>query len=300
MSRFLQRPMFRRGGSTGEGITSGLRQGYNRGRVVNPGGYKGDEEFNLSDYLSEQPELPRSSAGADFWLNLGTSILAQPGGRPILQTLGTAGQEPLKQFQQQRSKENLLKYKHAQGERQFQLEIYKALSDKDKIALAEKIDYLMEEHGITKEEALNRALPEFRKPRHPDEQKLLDTEYDRDQLDKEIQLIQSGLSSETEYISKEQAAVIHNFYSQAKDQGWRYEADTPYIDLTAIQEEWRAAGKKQEDWLNENGNIAISPEEQSTYSAGLYYVDSFTGDVYQVGVGSTELIKIDLDEIKIN
>jgi hypothetical protein len=300
MSRFLQRPMFRRGGSTGEGITSGLRQGYNRGRVVNPGGYKGDEEFNLSDYLSEQPELPRSSAGADFWLNLGTSILAQPGGRPILQTLGTAGQEPLKQFQQQRSKENLLKYKHAQGERQFQLEIYKALSDKDKIALAEKIDYLMEEHGITKEEALNRALPEFRKPRHPDEQKLLDTEYDRDQLDKEIQLIQSGLSSETEYISKEQAAVIHNFYSQAKDQGWRYEADTPYIDLTAIQEEWRAAGKKQEDWLNENGNIAISPEEQSTYSEGLYYVDSFTGDVYQVGVGSTELIKIDLDEIKIN
>ena len=300
MSRFLHRPMFRRGGSTGEGITSGLRQGYNRGRVVNPGGYKGDEEFNLSDYLSEQPELPRSSAGADFWLNLGTSILAQPGGRPILQTLGTAGQEPLKQYQQQRSKENLLKYKHAQGERQFQLEIYKALSDKDKIALAEKIDYLMEEHGITKEEALNRALPEFRKPRHPDEQKLLDTEYDRDQLDKEIQLIQSGLSSETEYISKEQAAVIHNFYSQAKDQGWRYEADTPYIDLTAIQEEWRAAGKKQEDWLNENGNIAISPEEQSTYSAGLYYVDSFTGDVYQVGVGSTELIKIDLDEIKIN
>ena len=299
MSRFLHRPMFRRGGSADGGITSGLRQGYNRGRVVNPGGY-GGEEFNLTEYISEQPELPKSSAGADFWLNLGTSILAQPGGRPILQTVGTAGQEPLKQFQQQRSKENLLKYKHAQGERQFQLEIYKALSDKDKIALAEKIDYLMDEFGLTKEEALNKALPEFRKPRHPDEQKLLDTEYDRDQLDKEIQLIQSGLSSETEYISKEQAAKIHKFYGQANEQGWRYEADTPYIDLTAIQEEWRAAGKKQEDWLNENGNIAISPEEQSTYSEGLYYVDSFTGDVYQVGVGSTELIKIDLDEIKIN
>ena len=47
MSRFLHRPMFRRGGSTGEGITSGLRPGYNRGRVVNPGGYAG-EEFNLN------------------------------------------------------------------------------------------------------------------------------------------------------------------------------------------------------------------------------------------------------------
>ena len=225
MTRFLERPMFRRGGSTGEGITSGLRQGYEEAGAV--GGDLRTADFktqstgrsrssSLGDYFSKPPELPRSTAGADFWLNLGTSILAQPGGRPILQTLGTAGQEPLKQFQQQRSKENLLKYKHAQGERQFQLEIYKALSDKDKIALAEKIDYLMEEHGITKEEALNRALPEFRKPRHPDEQKLLDTEYDRDQLDKEIQLIQSGLSSETEYISKEQAAKIHKFYQDRK------------------------------------------------------------------------------------
>ena len=41
MSRFLHRPMFRRGGSTGEGITSGLtRPGYKRGRVVNQVGIK--------------------------------------------------------------------------------------------------------------------------------------------------------------------------------------------------------------------------------------------------------------------
>ena len=301
MSRFLHRPMFRRGGSADGGITSGLRQGYNRGRVVNPGGYKGDEEFNLSDYLSEQPELPRSSAGADFWLNLGTSILAQPGGRPILQTLGTAGQEPLKQFQQQRSKENLLKYKHAQGERQFQLEIYKALSDKDKIALAEKIDYLMEEHGITKEEALNRALPEFRKPRHPDEQKLLDTEYEREQIDKNAEGTQRFLSAEEGVnVSIPQARVINEFYDQAHAQKpvWMYD-DIPFIDKTAIAQEWSDAGKKPEVW-QKDGNIAIPPDLQSNYKEGLYYVDHFNGDVYQVGVGSTELIKIDLDEIKIN
>ena len=300
MSRLLHRPMFRRGGSTGEGITSGLRPGYKRGRVVEPGGYKGDEEFSMSEYITEQPELPKSSAGADFWLNLGTSILAQPGGRPILQTLGTAGQAPIARYQQQRSQEDLLKYKHGQGERQFQLEIYKALSDKEKSALAEKIQYLMDEHGLSKEEALNKALPDFRKPRHPDEQKLLDSEYDRDQLDKEIERIQIGLSSETEYISKEQAAVIHKFYEQANDQGWRYEAEAPYIDLASIEEEWIGEGKKQEHWLSPEGNIAISPDEQKTYVPGLYYVDHFTGDVYQVGPGSTELIKIDLNEIKIN
>ena len=34
MSRFLHRPMFRRGGSAGEGITSGLRRGYEDGNAV--------------------------------------------------------------------------------------------------------------------------------------------------------------------------------------------------------------------------------------------------------------------------
>jgi len=301
MSRFLHRPMFRRGGSTGEGITSGLRQGYNRGRVVNPGGYAGDEEFSLDASIYETPELPKSSAGADFWLNLGTNILAQPGGKPILQTLGTAGKEPLARYQQQRSQEDLLKYKHAQGERQFQLEIYKAMTDEDKIALQKEIDYLMSEHGLSKEEALSQAMPKYRKPMNPEDEARQKEEYDRDKIDAAIIRTQTLLSKEGLSISTKQAEKINIFYDQADEQGWRYEFDQPFIDLVAIEEEWRAAGKKQEDWVNkDSGNIAISPDEQITYSEGLYYVDSFTGDVYQVGVGSTELIKIDLDEIKIN
>ena len=113
MSRFLHRPMFRRGGSTGEGITSGLtRPGYKRGRVVEPGGYQGDIDF--WDLMEKYPEArekwkaeigdyPKDTSGADFWLNFGTNILAQPGGKPILQTLGTAAQDPLKQLQQQKA-----------------------------------------------------------------------------------------------------------------------------------------------------------------------------------------------------
>jgi hypothetical protein len=291
--------MFRRGGSTGEGITSGLRQGYNRGRVVEPGGYAG-EELNLNEYISEPPELPKSQSRSDFLINFGLDIASRSPQGNILQTAAASAREPFKQFQQQAGQEDLLKYKHAQGERQFQLEIYKALSDEDKIALQKEIDYLMNEHGLSKEEALARAMPKYRKQRDPGEQKMLDSEYERDQRDKEIALIQSGLSKENEYITEQQAAKIHNFYQQAEDQGWRYEADAPFIDLESIQEEWRAAGKKQEDWVSAEGNIAISPDQQSDYTEGLYYVDSFTGDVYQVGVGSTELIKIDLSEIKIN
>ena len=115
MSRTLHRPMFRRGGSTGEGITSGLRPGYHRGRVVNPGGYDGDPtDLIWTDEQRERmmkalPERAKSSSGADFWLNFGTNILAQPGGRPILQTLGTAAKEPLSKFQEQRAYENISK-----------------------------------------------------------------------------------------------------------------------------------------------------------------------------------------------
>jgi len=309
MSRFLHRPMFRRGGSTGEGITSGLRRGYALGSTGPQRDYfeekqesitSGGNDFNLSEYMSEAPELPKSQSRSDFLINFGLDLATRSPQGNILQTAAASAREPFKQFQQQAGQEDLLKYKHAQGERQFQLEIYKSLSNKDKIALQEKIDYLMDEFGLSKEEALNKALPDFRKPRHPDEQKLLDSEYERDQRDKEIALIQSGLSKENEYITEQQAAKIHNFYQQAEDQGWRYEADAPFIDLASIEEEWRAAGKKQEDWVSAEGNIAISPDQQTDYTEGLYYVDSFTGDVYQVGVGSTELIKIDLSEIKIN
>jgi hypothetical protein len=254
----------------------------------------------LNDYISKPPELPKSTAGADFWLNFGTNILAQPGGKPILQTLGMAGKEPVAKFQQQRSQEKLLEYKHGQSERQFQLEIYKAMSDDDKIALQKEIDYLMDEHGLSKEQALARAMPKYRKSMSPEDEKRQEGEDERDKLNKDIGSIQSGLSREGSYVSYEQAKKIYDFYKQADSQGWEYEADTPFIDKTAILSEWRDAGKKQEDWLSPEGNIAISPDEQQTYEEGLYYVDSFTGDVYQVGPGSTELIKIDLSEIKIN
>jgi len=203
-------------------------------------------------------------------------------------------------FQQQRGQEKLLEYKHAQSERQFQLEIYKAMTKDDKIALQQRIEYLMNEHGLSKEEALNLALPEFRKSMNPDDKARQEEEYDRDKIDAAIIRTQTLLSKEGLSISTKQAEKINTFYDQADAQGWRYEFDQPFIDLVSIEEEWRDAGKKQEDWLSPEGNIAISPDEQTTYSEGLYYVDSFTGNVYQVGPGSTELIKIDLSEIKIN
>ena len=150
MTRFLQRPMFRKGGSAGEGITSGLRQGYNRGRVVNPGGYKGDDLENLRAKLAiikqeaPMPETPKSTAGADFWLNWGSNILAQPGGKPILQTLGTAGKEPLARYQQQRHQEHLLDYKSKQGHRDLVADLVSKMDDDETNKLWEEAGFWFE------------------------------------------------------------------------------------------------------------------------------------------------------------
>ena len=149
MSRFLHRPMFRRGGSAGEGITSGLRQGYKEGDLATV-----KNQLNLINTLYPEPERPKSRAGADFWLNFGSSILAQPGGRPILQTLGTAGQEPLRQYQQQKSQEDLLDYKSQQGQRALVAELVQGLSDDQLKGIEEKIQLHMRTHpGSTYEES---------------------------------------------------------------------------------------------------------------------------------------------------
>ena len=58
----------------------------------------------------------------------------------------------------------------------------KELSDDDKIALQEKIEYLMDTFDISKEEALNRALPEFRKKKDPSEQATLDVDASIDSI----------------------------------------------------------------------------------------------------------------------
>ena len=77
MTRILQRPMFRIGGSADGGITSGLRQGYNRGRVVNPGGYAGDEDGGILGWLknkmgSESETNPTVFGTQDSLLNQGS------------------------------------------------------------------------------------------------------------------------------------------------------------------------------------------------------------------------------------
>ena len=110
--------MFRRGGSTGGGITSGLsRPGYNRGRVVNPGGYGGDDPYELlkgypdfrKEYQKHVGDRPRSTNLNDFLINFGLNMAsASPTGN-VLQTAAMQAKEPFSQFQKTKAYEDTSK-----------------------------------------------------------------------------------------------------------------------------------------------------------------------------------------------
>ena len=287
--------MFRRGGSTGEGITSGLapRQRYahsHPGTTVQPNW----EQDMLQRVIDTPIELPKSTAGADFWLNLGTNILAQPGGNPILQTLGTAGRDPLARFQQQRGAEGRLKYQHAVSNRSFMLEAWKTLTDEQKTAMQKNIAWLQTEEGggLTQEEALDRVAGEFRKKMHPEEKEYKEgqreEDFQRDQINKiqdDFQQMDTDIS-----LTYNQGKKILDFKNLADEQGHPYTMDeTVFIDRGTWKNEGGFAGATDED-----GNITITTANSDLFAEGFAYVDLTTGHgYYRQG---PKLMKIVVDE----
>ena len=84
MSRTLKRPMFRMGGSTSTGITSGLdqpRKQYNQGS--NP--------YNMGNFAP--------GTGAGFLTQFGLDLLSRPPQGNILQTAAMSAKEPFKDYQ---------------------------------------------------------------------------------------------------------------------------------------------------------------------------------------------------------
>jgi hypothetical protein len=84
MNKFLHRPMFRKGGSAGEGITSGLqREGFANG--------------STRDRLMKAIGPSRSSLN-DFLINFGLNMVSGAPTGNILQTAATQAKEPYAQF----------------------------------------------------------------------------------------------------------------------------------------------------------------------------------------------------------
>ena len=108
MNRVLTRPMFRRGGSTDSGITSGLRTGYDDGKVVKKrrsqpsdlslAGLKGMSISELQQMAKAMSYRPRGTNVYDFMTGMGLNLVSQPAQGNIWQQVAKASKEPYEKF----------------------------------------------------------------------------------------------------------------------------------------------------------------------------------------------------------
>ena len=111
MNRTLRRPMFRKGGSAGEGITSGLapRQGYatNENNTVKQDDLSKVDIRNmnmqqlkdLSQRMSYQaPPMQPDNSLRNFKIDFGLDLVSRSPGGNIFQTAGAAAKEPFANF----------------------------------------------------------------------------------------------------------------------------------------------------------------------------------------------------------
>lgn len=106
MNRTLRRPMFRIGGSVAEGITSGLDQhqptasrvGYKRGRVVEPGGYAGNEtigqEYKRTRAALDEVRPQHRPYWPQFLTGMGLDLLTRPKSGNIFQQVAASAKGP--------------------------------------------------------------------------------------------------------------------------------------------------------------------------------------------------------------
>ena len=141
-NRTLNRPMFRRGGRAGGGIMTGVqRQGYQgTDDAADQRVKKLDTETAfLQKAIGERPEIkPYPYKASDFFMGLGANILAQPGGQPILQTLGTAAKEPLNLMM----KQNMA---NTQSDRDLALAMWKNMDEDTKTRMMKDAQYLVDQ-----------------------------------------------------------------------------------------------------------------------------------------------------------
>jgi len=178
MSRIFKRPMFRKGGTTGGGIMDNVveRGQYAESNAKDIKGLSISDKINLVESLGG-PDTGLADPLTQFLLQIGPRLGTQTGKGGIIPNILEASKEPVADLiTAQRARK---KTRQAIG-----LEFIKDLSDSDKIALQEKIEYLMSEEGggFSKEKAFNMVLPEFRKKRDPSEQAQIDVSSSIDSI----------------------------------------------------------------------------------------------------------------------
>ena len=285
-NRTLKRPMFRIGGSAGTGITTGLpRQGYKGTDDAGDQRVKqmqGEYEF-LKEQVGERPQVEKYPYKAsDFFMNLGSNILAQPGGEPIFQTLGKASIQPLERL----TKTNIMDFQTEQegklsqysDDRDLLLTAYKNTSEGEKNKLWQEANAMFDNKGVNPEtkktfmsaqEAYNLLL----KNKFMSKERILtpEAQYNNsynDFLSKHLSNMQfKGNSVAASNLAKHEANIVHNKYPPEVIE--QFNLTQLYIEPTFFDTETMQ--------LNEIGDVIPGIE------VGKIYMNVADGKMYKLG-----------------
>lgn len=277
-NRTLNRPMFRRGGKAGGGIMTGVqRQGYDGTddkQLVEDNdpmkdiGKKVTDRVNIIESLT--PKYPYK--GSDFFMGLGANILAQPGGQPIFQTIGTAAKEPLNLLM----KQNIAEYGN---KRDTVMQVFKQLSDEDKDALINRAEQMVAAGRFkTVQEALQVLVPTYRKDQSPQEterEDILRDEKDKNAAVENIEKTYEIGTPDAIKLYDFQKDIINDMTANAENKKYKlpYDGDQYFINNDDV-------GRKPMDDPDKRLVIKDYNPEQSDYLNGTIYLDFKTNTVF--------------------
>ena len=281
--RTLKRPMFRKGGTTGGGIMDNVveRGQYEDG--TNDPSKKLDSVMAGVDFIDQFGGSDKGLGDplTQFLLQVGPRIATTTGGGGIIPNILKGSQEPIADLiQSQRAKK---KTRQAVA-----LELYKNLSDSDKIALQEKIEYLMspEGGGFDKDEAFNRALPGVRKDKSQ-------AQIDRESLLSSIDdIVEVTKYRGDQQLTEGQAKRIYNNEQRLKKSNPKIYEE---FDMFAGGDKY-ILDKREEyegDINSEAGATLKDNANMLTYPENTYFYDVSSGNfIYRQG---KRVFKVDLD-----
>ena len=259
-NRTLNRPMFRRGGRAGGGIMTGVqRQGYD-GEDDKQIVEKNDMEKvagNMESFNKAFPQYPY--AASDFFMNLGSNILAQPGGQPIFQTIGTAAGPALQNLQKTRMS-------NTQGQRELALQFWKSMDDDEKDALINRAEQMVKAGRFKSvEEALQVLVPTYRKDASPEEierkEKLDAEKLTIGRVDDLVKIYEIG---------RPDAVILDGFFTDIESGKFEvpHDPDQYFIDDSDVG--------RGTDETEKRLVIKDYDPEQSEYKEGRVYIDFIT------------------------
>jgi len=273
-NKTLNRPMFRRGGRAGGGIMTGVdRQGYaGTDDAADQRVQKLERDASLlKQFIGDRPEVkPYPYKASDFFMGLGSNILAAPGGQPILQTVGQSSLGPLQNLMKQnladygnQQKSQLGKY---EDNRDLIMQTYKNLSEEDKDALINRAEQMVKAGRFkTIQEALQVLVPTYRKDASPQEierkEKLDQEKLTIGRVDDLVKIYEIG---------RPDAVILDGFFNDIESGKFEvpHDPEQYFIDDSDVGRGSTAEEKRLV--------IRDYDPEQSDYKEGRVYIDFIT------------------------